>query len=387
MLEATGHVIALRDVSFEVWEGETFVVMGLSGSGKSTLVRCLIRLIEPSEGEIWVDGEDILRYDAPRLIQYRRRKVAMVFQHFGLMPHRRVIDNVAWGLEVQGVPRPERYARAREVLEMVGLRGWEEAYPAELSGGMQQRVGLARALAVDPEILLMDEPFSGLDPLIRRELQDELLRLQERIRKTLVFITHDLNEALKMGDRIAIMRDGAIVQMGTPEEIIAFPADEYVAEFTRDVRRASVLTAQVVMVSPRVRIYAWQGPRAAAHRMQEAEVEIAFVVDREERYVGALRFRDALEAGQRGLPAVKDLLLGDLPLIRPDTPVEELLPLVLDRSHPLPVVDKAGRLVGELHRAAVLDVLMGRTRRSPSLFRGPREPEPAAPSAGAEGDA
>ena len=235
--ERTGHVIGVRNVSFDVHEGEVFVVMGLSGSGKSTLVRCLIRLIEPTQGVIEVDGEDVTGYSDSQLIHLRRAKVGMVFQHYGLMPHRRVLDNVAYGLEVQGIDKATRYKKAREVVERVGLEGWEESYPGELSGGMQQRVGIARALAVDPPILLMDEPFSGLDPLIRREMQDEMVTLLEQIEKTIVFITHDLNEALKLGDRIAIMRDGEVIQVGTPEEIVMLPADAYVSEFARDVSK------------------------------------------------------------------------------------------------------------------------------------------------------
>ena len=240
-------MLALHDVSFDVHQGETFVVMGLSGSGKSTLVRCLIRLIEPTAGRVVMDGEDILRYTEEQLTQARRQKTGMVFQYFGLLPHRTVIDNVAWGLEVQGVPREDRRARAAELLRVVGLDGWEEYHAAALSGGMQQRVGLARALVCDPDILLMDEPFSALDPLIRRDMQDELLRLQEQMQKTIIFITHDLSEATKLGNRIAIMRDGAIVQIGTPEEIMAHPADDYVADFTRDVRRSTVVTVGYVM--------------------------------------------------------------------------------------------------------------------------------------------
>lgn len=245
--EETGHVVAVKDVSFKVQEGETFVVMGLSGSGKSTLVRCLSRLIDPTEGQVLIDGEDITRVSSNQLIDLRRNKMAMVFQHFGLFPHRRVIDNVAYGLEVRGEGREARYAKAMEVIDLVGLSGWEQNYPRELSGGMQQRVGLARAMAVDPEILLFDEPFSALDPLIRREMQDELLRLQAQLKKTMVFITHDFLEAIKMGDHIMIMKDGAISQIGTPEEIVANPVDKYVRDFTEDVPRYKVLSAGKVM--------------------------------------------------------------------------------------------------------------------------------------------
>ena len=240
-------VVALQDVSFDVADGETFVVMGLSGSGKSTLVRCVNRLIEPTVGTVSIDGEDVLGYTELELTEFRRKKTAMVFQQFGLLPHRTVLDNAAFGLEIQDVPHEERVARAMVVLDMVGLKGWEFYRPSALSGGMQQRVGLARALTSDPQIMLMDEPFSALDPLIRRDMQNELIRIQEAMHKTTIFITHDLTEAVKLGTRIAIMRDGAIIQLGTPEEIVANPVDDYVAEFTRDVRPATVLTVGYLM--------------------------------------------------------------------------------------------------------------------------------------------
>ncbi|HJE59870.1 MAG TPA: glycine betaine/L-proline ABC transporter ATP-binding protein [Nocardiopsis listeri] len=240
----TGCTVAVRDVSFDVRPGEIFVVMGLSGSGKSTLIRCLTRLIEPTSGSVRLDGEDIEQASDQRLRELRRHKMAMVFQHFGLLPNRRIIDNVAYGLEVRGMSREERYTRAREMIDMVGLSGYENARPGELSGGMQQRVGLARALAVDPQVLLFDEPFSALDPLIRRDMQNEVVRLQRELNKTSVFITHDLQEALKLGDRIAIMRDGELVQVGTPEEVVGRPANAYVADFTSDVARTTVLTAR-----------------------------------------------------------------------------------------------------------------------------------------------
>ena len=247
LLAKTGCVAAVRDVSFDVAPGEVFVVMGLSGSGKSTLVRMINRLHDPTAGEIVIDGDDMLSLSPERLREIRRHKISMVFQHFGLLPHRRIVDNVAFGLEVQGVEREQRERRAEEVLEVVGLGGWGQHYPDELSGGMQQRVGLARALATDPEIMLFDEPFSALDPLIRRDMQDEVVRLQKDLRKTMIFITHDLMEALKLGDRIAIMKDGAFVQIGTPEQVVSAPADDYVADFTRDVPKAHVLTVRTVM--------------------------------------------------------------------------------------------------------------------------------------------
>ena len=296
-----GCVVALQDVNFDVAEGEIFVVMGLSGSGKSTLVRCLIRLIEPTQGQILVNGEDILDYDSSLLTQLRRNKVAMVFQKYGLLPHRRVIDNVTWGLELQGVDKAERLERAQVILDMVELNGWETSYPRMLSGGMQQRVGLARALAVNPEILLLDEPFSGLDPLIRRNMQEELIKLQAQLHKTMVFITHDLNEALKLGDRIAIMRDGEIVQLDTPEEIVLNPQGEYVTEFIRDVRRESVLKAKSVMKQP----------------------------------------------STEGLDS-------DGPSCGTDTLLEELIPMLMEHQQPIQVRNEAGELVGEVHRSDVL---------------------------------
>jgi glycine betaine/proline transport system ATP-binding protein len=248
--EKTGCITAVRDVSFEVWPGEVFVVMGLSGSGKSTLVRTLVRLIEPTAGKVQIAGRDVTAANAEELRALRRGTVAMVFQHFGLLSHRRVIENVAFGLEVKGVPKQERIARAQQMVELVGLTGFENQYPDQLSGGMQQRVGLARAFALDPQVLLFDEPFSALDPLIRRDMQDEVIRLQAETGKTMVFITHDLSEALRLGDRIMMMRDGAVVQLGTPEELVGAPADDYVRNFVRDVPRSNVLTLRWIMRPP-----------------------------------------------------------------------------------------------------------------------------------------
>jgi glycine betaine/proline transport system ATP-binding protein len=251
LLAQTGCVAAVKEVSFDVAPGEVFVVMGLSGSGKSTLVRCLTRLIEPTSGEVLIDGQDVRAMSDSQLRDLRRNHVAMVFQHFGLLPHRPVMDNVAFGLEIRGVGKSERHQKAREMIEMVGLGGNEYSYPDQLSGGMQQRVGLARALAVDPQLMLFDEPFSALDPLIRRDMQNEVIRLHQEVGKTMVFITHDLQEALKLGDRILIMRDGEIVQMGTPDEVVAAPADDYVKDFVSDVPRSHVLTLRWVMRDPK----------------------------------------------------------------------------------------------------------------------------------------
>ncbi len=285
----TGSMIAIRDVSFDVQPGEVFVVMGLSGSGKSTLVRCITRLIEPTQGEILFDGEDIRKADGNRLRELRRRRFSMVFQHFGLLPHRRVLDNVAFGLEVRGDGKAERHQRALDMLSLVGLEGQGGSYPDQLSGGMQQRVGLARALAVDPEVMLFDEPFSALDPLIRRDMQNEVLRLHHEVGKTMVFITHDLSEALKLGDHVAIMRAGEIVQIGRPEEIVGAPANDYVADFVQDVPKSYVLTLGWIMRDVRPDD-ALDGPEFPSSTIIRSAVHVAAATDRPIRVVndGAL---------------------------------------------------------------------------------------------------
>ena len=355
--EAHGLVLALRDVSFDVAPGETFVVMGLSGSGKSTLVRSLIRLIEPTFGEIRVDGEDILRYDENELIEFRRKKAAMVFQHFGLLPHRTVEENAAWGLEVQGIEKIARTERAREVLELVGLKGWEEYRPSTLSGGMQQRVGLARAIAANPSLLLMDEPFSGLDPLIRRDMQNELIRLQQQLHKTIMFITHDLNEALKLGDHIAIMRDGAVIQVGTGEEILANPADDYVTEFVRDVRKSSVITVRTLMQRPVVPVLSTMSPREAMDAIGGQGEVAGFVADRRGLYIGAVSFAHLAEASQRGDETVVSALSDDVRPVPADLSVSAALPLVRNVSGPVPLIDEDGRLVGQVLASALIELM------------------------------
>lgn len=306
ILKQLDQTVAVRDVSFSVTRGETFVVMGLSGSGKSTLIRCLSRLIEPTRGEVLLEGEDLLAMDEKALRGVRRGRISMVFQHFGLFPHRKVIDNIAYGLEVQGISKANRLERATEVLNIVGLAGWAEHYPQQLSGGMQQRVGLARALAVDPEILLFDEPFSALDPLIRREMQDELCRLQDTMHRTIIFITHDFAEALRLGDRIAIMKDGSFDQVGTPEEIVTNPATDYVREFTTDIPRAKVLTIRSVTV------------------------------------VGSAN------PGGRSVPA--------------DARVERVIPMLLDSDEAINVVDATGRTLGVVNRSSVAKLLQDEQR-------------------------
>ncbi|MCA9931870.1 MAG: glycine betaine/L-proline ABC transporter ATP-binding protein [Anaerolineales bacterium] len=300
--QETGHMIGVRDVSFDVAEGEVFVVMGLSGSGKSTLVRCLSRLIEPTAGQVIINKMDVTAMNDDALRELRRHKVSMVFQRFGLFPHRRVVDNVAYGLEVQGMGVTERRVKAREILDLVGLTGWGGCFPHELSGGMQQRVGLARALAVDPEIMLCDEPFSALDPLIRRDMQDELLNLQKTLHKTIIFITHDFLEAIKLGDRIAIMKDGEIVQIGTAQQIVAHPVNDYVREFTQDVPRGKVLTAVSVM-QPVPDAVAFTGEAVSHKTTLEALIpqiiavdKLLPVVDDHDTIIGVLDRRTVLMA-------------------------------------------------------------------------------------------
>ena len=369
ILADLGCVVALQDVNFDVARGETFVVMGLSGSGKSTLVRCLIRLVDPTSGEIIIEGADITRMSDKELNDFRRRKIGMVFQHYGLMPHRTVMDNAAWGLETQGVDRVTRYQRVQKVLDLVGLSGWEDAYPRQLSGGMQQRVGLARALVVDTDILLMDEPFSGLDPLIRRQMQDELLRLQSELHKTIIFITHDLNEALKLGDRIAIMHDGQVAQIGSPEDIVLRPEDEYVGDFTQDVRLESILTANRVMVTPKATVMGHQGPRAALHTIGQSDGDAAWVVDMQERYIGLLTIanaQQALRGGVKRLDQAWEHVDREYPAVSPGTTFDQLIPQAMGSDYPIPVVNSDNVLVGEVHRSALAEAIAETSTADPN---------------------
>lgn len=350
VLDQTGHVVALADVTFDVHQGELFVVMGLSGSGKSTLIRCVNRLIEPTAGDIYVDGENILEADKARLQDIRRTKISMVFQHFGLFPHRTVADNTAYGLKIQGVGEEERLARAQEALELVGLGEWGEHYPRNLSGGMQQRVGLARALAVDPEILLMDEPFSALDPLIRREMQQELLELQARLQKTILFITHDLNEAIKIGDRIAVMRGGRIVQLSPPQEIILNPADDYVAEFTEDLDPSVVITASHIMNSVEPLRLGEDSVQTAVARLKMVDHKGIFdtalyVIDDEGKPVGIVLEDDVLRAQAQGADDLAQIMRQEFPTAAPAAALEEISRLAVD-GLPVAVVGSDGRLRG-----------------------------------------
>jgi glycine betaine/proline transport system ATP-binding protein len=359
VLAETGQVVAVRDVTFEVQHGELFVVMGLSGSGKSTVVRMLNRLIEPTAGRIELDGQDVLAMDAEKLRKLRMSHMSMVFQHFALFPHRTVRANAGYGLKVQGVSEDERDERAERALERVGLSGWGDSMPHELSGGMQQRVGLARGLATDADILLMDEPFSALDPLIRRDMQDLLAGLQEELGRTIIFITHDLNEAMRLGDRIVVMKDGAVVQIGTGEEIIHNPANRYVADFVADVDRSRVLTAQLAMREPRRTYGPDATPREVLDWLDDAEVNGVYVVDADRRILGVAR-DDRMAQGIRDeAPDVRSLLVDDYASVSLETPLNELTGLAAQHTVPLAVTDEHGHLLGVVRRAALLATISG----------------------------
>lgn len=295
ILEKTGHTVGVYDASLEIKKGEIFVIMGLSGSGKSTLIRCFNLLNKPTDGAIYIDGVNIVNGSKSELKKVRQEKIAMVFQHFGLFSHRTVLGNVEYGLEVRNMPKKERREIALKNIEIVGLKGYEDQYPDELSGGMRQRVGLARALANDPDILLMDEPFSALDPLIRREMQLELLDIQNRLQKTIVFITHDVNEAFKLGDRVAVMKDGRVVQVGTPEEIIERPANNYISEFIKDIDRSKILQAEHVMIKPNALVSLKDGLHVAVKEMKENGISSVFVVDRQRHIKGIVTIDDAVK--------------------------------------------------------------------------------------------
>ncbi len=348
---------AVVDASFEVKTGEIFVVMGLSGSGKSTLIRMLNGLLPTSAGSVVVGGTDISRLSGPALREVRQQKISMVFQHFALMPHRTVLENAAYALEVQGVGKDLRHAKAAEVLQLVGLAGWEEKFPAQLSGGMQQRVGLARALCAETDILLMDEAFSALDPLIRREMQEQLLSLQSDLGKTIIFITHDLNEAMFLGDRIAVMRDGEIVQVGTPDDILTQPANDYVAHFVQDVDRTRVLTAGSVMEPARAVVNLTGGPRNALRTMRDLQTSAAFVIDRKRTFLGTVRDRDVMKLVEARDPQLGSVVRNAADTVSPETALADLFGRAVESPIPLPVVDDAGRLVGAIPRVTLLAAL------------------------------
>ncbi|MGX7351557.1 glycine betaine transport ATP-binding protein OpuAA [Enterococcus canis] len=355
ILKATNATVGVYDANFTVNEGEIFVIMGLSGSGKSTLIRLLNRLIEPTEGSIYLDGKDISKMDKEELREVRRHKVNMVFQNFGLFPHRTILENTEYGLEVRGVPKEERQAKAEQALDNSGLLSFKDQYPDQLSGGMQQRVGLARALANDTEILLMDEAFSALDPLIRREMQDELLDLQANVQKTIIFITHDLNEALRIGDRIALMKDGEIMQIGTGEEILTHPANDYVREFVEDVDRSKVLTAANIMIPAITTNIDVDGPNVALNRMRKEEVSMLLAVDKKRKLKGLVTAEKAREARTNGL-GLRDVLEKTVPKITKDMVVNDIFNMIYDSPTPLAVVED-DKLLGVVIRGSVIESL------------------------------
>ena len=376
ILERTGQSIGVFNASFHIEAGEIFVVMGLSGSGKSTLVRLLNRLIAPTAGRIFVNDQNILDLDEHQLRQLRRKDISMVFQSFALMPHLSVLENTAFGLELAGADKAARESAAKEALAQVGLAGWEASYPDELSGGMQQRVGLARALAADPSILLMDEAFSALDPIIRTEMQSELLRLQEAKRRTIVFISHDLDEAMRIGDHIAIMKDGQVVQVGTPDEILRAPANDYVREFVRGVDAAAVFKARDI-ARQSLTVISEQGDRgcrAALRILEDSDRDVAYVLSPRKHYLGAISsqsLRDALR-GHQGPLGLKHAYLKDAPPLPADTPVAELYGAMTDAPCPLPVVDEAGQYLGVVSRTTLMRFL---DRDTPPML--PTQPEVA----------
>ncbi|MEC0270574.1 glycine betaine/L-proline ABC transporter ATP-binding protein [Paenibacillus anseongense] len=353
----TKHTVGVNEVSFSVEPGEIFVIMGLSGSGKSTLVRLLNRLIEPTNGSIHINGQNIVEMTGEELRRVRRETISMVFQKFALFPHRTVVQNVEYGLEVQRRSKSEKRLKAMEALSLVGLEDRADSMPSQLSGGMQQRVGLARALANDPDILLMDEAFSALDPLIRKDMQDELLELQDKMKKTIIFITHDLDEALRIGDRIALMKDGSVVQIGKPEEIMMNPANEYVERFVEDVDLSKVLTASSVMRRPET-VGFDRGPRVALQLMRESGISNLFVVDRGKKLLGVITAEDASEAIKAG-KTLEEIVIRNVPTVAPDQMLYELFEVCGSSKYPVGVVDDNNRIIGVIVRGAVLGALAG----------------------------
>lgn len=357
ILAKTGHTVGVYNATMDIKQGEVFVIMGLSGSGKSTLIRCFNLLNKPTDGAIYIDDEDITKSKGAALKKVRQEKVAMVFQHFGLFNHRTVLANVEYGLEIRNIPKEKRQEIALKNIENVGLKGYEDKFPDELSGGMQQRVGLARALANDPDILLMDEPFSALDPLIRREMQLELLDIQERLQKTIIFITHDVNEAFKLGDRVAVMKDGRVVQIGTPEEIIEKPADDYISEFIKDIDRSKVFQAEHVMIKPNALVSMKDGINVAVKEMEENGISSVFVVDRQRHVKGIVTIDDAIK-GIKEKKSLTDVLRTDITMVQKDEYINDLIPKALESGFPLAVLNAEDKLVGFILRVHVLSGLV-----------------------------
>lgn len=356
ILKETGCTIAVKNASFEIEEGEFFVIMGLSGSGKSSLLRCLNRLIEPTSGSVILNEKNITTLGDLELQGVRRKEMAMVFQNFGLLPHRSVLENVAFGLELQDVPKEEREEKAKAVIDLVSLNGYENQHTGELSGGMQQRVGLARALANDPEILLMDEAFSALDPLIRTQMQDELIDLQEKMHRTIVFITHDLDEAIRLGDRIAIMKDGEIIQIGTPEDILTHPATDYVSSFVEKVDRKSIITAASLMFEkPTVAIFKKDGIEGSLRKMRLSGLTSLPAVSVDKHFLGFVYLKDLLELKLQKEHTIEKAIIKDISVAYAETTVEQMLPFIAENGRAVPVVDeKTNKLIGIVSQTSLL---------------------------------
>ena len=358
ILAETGATVGVYDASFEIKEGEIFVIMGLSGSGKSTLVRMLNRLIEPTEGTVKIDGENIMAMNDKELREVRRKKISMVFQNFGLFPHKTILENTEYGLEVQNINKKERRAKAEEALDNAGLLPYKDQYPHQLSGGMQQRVGLARALANDPEVILMDEAFSALDPLIRRDMQDELIELQKNQKRTIIFITHDLNESLRLGDRIAIMKDGEVVQVDTGEEILMNPADDYVKRFVEDIDRSKVFTAENIMsTTPEYVILGEANLKDTLNHMHRKEISNIIVLDENEYIYGYVEEKEVAKAIEDGKSDLEPLIKKDIPTVKPQTLVGKLYDVIHDTETPVAVVDNNKKLLGIIVRGSIISVL------------------------------
>ncbi|ARF16529.1 quaternary amine ABC transporter ATP-binding protein [Sporosarcina ureae] len=357
ILEKTGHTVGVYNANMEIMEGETFVIMGLSGSGKSTLIRCFNLLNKPTSGAIYVDGENIVNYNKEQLKFFRQKKIAMVFQHFGLFSHRTVMENIEYGLEIRGLSKSERRDIAQKHIDTVGLKGYENQYPDELSGGMRQRVGIARALTNDPDILLMDEPFSALDPLIRREMQMELLDIQTRLQKTIIFITHDVNEAFRIGDRVAVMKDGHVEQIGTPEELLETPANDYIIDFTREIDRSKVLQAMNIMSKPLSVMNGKDGLHVAIKNMEEHGISSVFITNRERQLLGLVTIDCAIE-GVKNKKTLEEVMITDVLTATPEEYVQDIIPRVLDSKYPLVVIDETNRIEGIILRVHVLSSII-----------------------------
>lgn len=355
ILEQTGCTVGINKASFEIYEGEFFVIMGLSGSGKSTLLRCLNRLNEPTSGKVFINDDDITVKNNKQLLDVRRTEMSMVFQKFGLLPHHTVLSNAAFGLEIRGEDKTSREEKAQKALDIVGLNGFENQFPSQLSGGMQQRVGLARALANDPEVLLMDEAFSALDPLIKTEMQDQLLDLQDSLQKTIVFITHDLDEAIKIGDRIVIMKDGVIEQIGTAEDILTNPKSDYVKAFVEKVDRKTIITAGSLMhEKPTVVRFRKDGPEGALRKMRSTSLDILPVVDIHNKFLGLVSLADVVRIAKLKEPTVESIINDNVPSVFSDTTVEEMLPLISGNKATIAVIDNQNKLLGVVSQTSLI---------------------------------